>query len=516
MGAAGQASDHGIQAILSDLYKGDNILKEMKILLLNPYYSFTGDTYVFYRASVPYGLIAIESYLKQKGLSAKIYELGIFDEEDVILEWEGRARCGVQDKQIKRIIYRENPDIIGISTMYTVFHQDYIDLIQYIKKLNPNIRIVVGGNHASSFPQMMLDAGADQVVVGEGEIAFLDICNGDKSAIVSRDLIPDLDMLPLPDMSAIDFPQYFQASNPFTMRQPVAGVMTSRGCPHDCCYCTANGVWRRKWRGKSPEYVIDEITELVWKYGIQEIHFMDDNMAVSKERLRAICNEIIDADLYIKWAMPNGIPYWQLDNDTLDLMKRSGCYRLTFGIESGDPEIRKYIGKEFPLAKAKEVIQYANKIGIWTICTNIIGFPYETEEQIRRTIDFAKDCGTDFATFFTLLPHPSSRVYQDFLKEGLVDPADAMSALNEGGARTVRFSKQEIKDFQRKAYNEFVDHRIHQYLKHPGQMLRKIRSIEDLVYVYKMGIMGISMKLKRGQKIATTKDYIYGRKQYVK
>lgn len=487
----------------------------MKILLLNPYYSFTGDTYVFYRAGVPHGLIAIEAYLKQHDIHSKIYELGIFEEEDVIWKENG-VRCGLADWKIKRIIYDEDPEIIGISTMYTVFHQDYIDLIKYIKKLKPEIRVVVGGNHASSFPQMMLDAGADQVVVGEGEVAFLDICKGDTSAIVSRDLIPDLDRLPHPDLSAIDFPRYFQVSNPFTIRQPVAGIMTSRGCPHDCCYCTANGVWKRRWRGKSAERVVDEIAGMEWKYGIREFHFLDDNMAVSKERLRAICKEIIDADLYIKWAMPNGIPYWQLDNDTLDLMKRSGCYRLTFGIESADPEIRKYIGKEFPLAKAKEVIQYANKIGIWTICTNIIGFPYERADQIRRTIDFAKDCGTDFATFFTLLPHPSSRVYKDFLKEGLVDPKDSMSALNEGGARTVIFSKAQIKDFQRQAYNEFVDHRSREYMKHPGQILRKIRSIEDLMYVGKLGMMGINMKLKRGKKIATTKDYIYGKSQYVK
>jgi radical SAM superfamily enzyme YgiQ (UPF0313 family) len=251
-------------------------------------------------------------------------------------------------------------------------------------------------------------------------------------------------------------------------------------------------------------------------YGIREIHFLDDNMAVSKERLREICQAIIDWKIDIKWAMPNGIPYWNLDNKILDLMKRSGCYRLTFGIESGDPEIRKYIGKAHSLRKAKEVIQYANRIGIWTICTNIIGFPYETEEQIRRTIDFAKECGCDFATFFTLLPHPSSRVYQDFLKEGLVDKDDLMSALNEGGARTVHFTKAQIKEFQRQAYNEFVDHRIREYLRHPGAILCKIRSWEDLAYVCKLGIMGIRMKLKRGQKITTTKDYIYGRKQYVR
>lgn len=486
----------------------------MKILLFNPYYSFTGDTYVWYRASVPHGLISIIAYMKECGLLAKIYELGIFDEKDVI--HDERVRCGLPDYRIKGILSRNNPDIVGISTMYTVFHKDYVDLIRLIKDYDSKIRVIVGGNHASSFPDMMLEAGADQVVVGEGEKAFVDICKGDRSEIVSRDLIPDFDDLPLPDLEAIDFPRYFQVSNPFVMRTPVAGIMTSRGCPHDCCYCTANGVWKRKWRGKDVYSVIEEMMSMIKDYDIREFHFLDDNIAVDKKRLREICAAIIDMDLDIKWATPNGIPYWQLDNDTLDLMKRSGCYRLTFGIESADPEIRKYIGKSFSLAKARSVIWYANKIGIWTICTNIIGFPYETEDQIRRTIDFAKECGTDFATFFTLLPHPSSRVYQDFLKEGLVDPEDAMSALNEGGARTLYFSKQEIKNFQRQAYNEFVDHRIRQYLLHPGEIFQKIRSLEDLKYLSRVGYMGIKMKLKQGKKIVTSKEYIYGKKQYVK
>jgi len=487
----------------------------MKILLFNPYCTFDHTAYVFYRASVPHGLIAIEAYLKQHHIDSTIYELGIFDEKDVIRIGEF-ARCGISDIQISEILYKEEPTIVGISTMYTVFHKDYVELITRIKGYNPNIHVVVGGNHASVFPDLMLEAGADQVVVGEGEQAFLDICKGDRNPVVCRAYIEDLDTLPLPDLSAIDFPKYYEVNNPFTMRKPVAGISTSRGCPHDCCYCTANGVWNRRWRGRSPKYVAAEMYMMKKEYGIQEFHFLDDNMAVNKARLRAICEEIIDWKLDIKWATPNGIPFWQLDVDTLDLMKKSGCYRLTFGIESADPEIREYIGKSYPLGRAKEVIKYANKIGMWTVCTNIIGFPYETEEQINRTIDFAKECGTDFACFFTLLPHPSSRVYQDFLKEGLVDPADAMSALNEGGAATTLFSKDEIKEFQRIAYNEFVNHKLLQYIQYPMLIIRKIRSIEDFMYMVKICWMGFQMKLKQGKKIATSKDYIYGKKQYVK
>ena len=362
----------------------------------------------------------------------------------------------------------------------------------------------------------MLEAGADQVVVGEGEQAFMDIIEGNRDPIVQREFIKDLDGLPMPAYDMIDFMRYIEVSNPFMMASPGAGIISSRGCPNDCVFCTANGVWQRKWRAKSPKAVVAEMQVLIWAYGIKEFHFLDDNMAVSRQRLREICELIIKRELNIKWATPNGIPYWLLDEDLLRLMKRSGCYRLTFGIESADPLMREYIGKNYSLDKAKEVIEYANKIGMWTIITNIIGFPYETEKQIRRTIDFAKDSGADFATFFTLLPHPSARVYKDFVKEGLIDKDDMFSALNEGGCKTVNFTKQQIKDFQQQAYNEFVEHKMWQYIKKPWLLLQKIHSIEDLLYLIKVGWFGIQMKLRQGKKIATSKDYIYGKKQYVR
>lgn len=486
----------------------------MKILLLNPYCSFDKTAYVFYRASVPYGLCYIAAYLRQHGIDVKICELGVFDEKDVI-QYVDHKRCGIPDIDIWEIIKAEDPNIIGISTMYTVFHKDYVELIRLIKALNPNIHVVAGGNHASSFPQIMLDAGADQVVVGEGEQAFMDIIEGNREPIVHRDFIKSLDRLPFPAYDLIDFDRYGEVSNPFMMRTPGAGIMSSRGCPHDCIYCTANGVWQRKWRGRSAGNIVYEMSKLMWR-GVKEFHFLDDNMAVDKDRLRSICHKIIECKLNIRWATPNGIPYWMLDEPLLRLMKKAGCYRVTFGIESGDPEIRKYIGKNWPLQKAKDIIQYANSIGMWTITTNIIGFPYETEEQIQRTIDFAKDCGTDFACFFTLLPHPSARVYQDFVKEGLIDPNDMMSALNEGGCRTVNFTKQQIKDFQQKAYNEFVRHKMWQYIKKPWLLLQKIHSVEDLLYLIRVGWLGLQIKLRQGKKIATSKDYIYGDKQYVK
>ena len=115
-----------------------------------------------------------------------------------------------------------------------------------------------------------------------------------------------------------------------------------------------------------------------------------------------ICDAIIDRKIDIRWTPPNGIAIWTLDRELLKKIKRSGCYRLTFGIESGNPETQKFIGKKLDRERVKEVIRNANSLGLWTLCTFIIGFPYETREAIYDTIDFAIDSGTDLALFYRL------------------------------------------------------------------------------------------------------------------
>jgi len=488
--------------------------ENMKILLLNPYFSFDHTAYVFYRATIPYQLLYLSSYLKKHGIESKIYELGVFDEKDCIKS-EDRIRCGISDYAINAILEKEQPDIVGISTSYTVFHQDYIDIIKLVNKLNPFIRIIVGGNHASVFPELMLEAGADQVVVGEGEEAFLDIVRGNRESIVHKEFIQNLDDIPFPDYGSIDLKQYIDVGNPFTMRSPSIGIITSRGCPHNCIYCTANGVWQRKWRARSPENVIAEIKWLNETYGIGEFHILDDNVSVNRVRLMKICDLIIEENLDIKWATPNGIAHWTLDYKLLNRMKEAGCYRITLGIESGDRETRKFIGKPHSLAQAEWIITWANRIGMWTMATNIIGFPYETREQISTTIQFAKDCGVDFATFFLLLPHPSSEVFKYFVKEGLFKSEDAMSALNEGGCATLYFTKTQLNEFRVRAYKEFVGHKFKRYLLHPSILLRKIRNWEDLLYVIRVIKLGFGIKSRTGKAIKTSKDLIFARRQYV-
>ena len=173
--------------------------------------------------------------------------------------------------------------------------------------------------------------------------------------------------------------------------------------------------------------MVDELEHLAQAYGIREVHFLDDNISLDKKRMADMCDAIIERKIDIRWTPPNGIAIWTLDRELLKKIKRSGCYRLTFGIESGNPETQEFIGKKLDRGQVKEVIRNANSIGLWTLCTFIIGFPYETREAIQDTVECAIDSGTDLALFYRLGLWPGIPVYEVFRKEGL---------LPEGGAQT--------------------------------------------------------------------------------
>lgn len=515
----------------------------MEILLFNQYFTSSKESPDTIFSTLPLNLLYLGSYLKSKGLDCKIYELGIFDDGQIRVE-NDRVRCGLSDQEIEKIIEEENPKIIGLGCMYSRHYIDIIAIAKLIKKINPLIKVILGGNHATAFCDMVLkEASFDFIVRGEGEVTFYELCkailsdnrdfkniNGlayrdiDNSIIktVPRELIKDLDEVPL-DYSLLDVKKYVDVSHkpPFLMRYPAIGIISSRGCPGKCVYCTIKAVWGRSWRAKTAKKIVDEIELLHNNYGIQEFNFLDDSASLDKKRWVDICDEIIKRKLDIRWNTPNGIAHWTLDKHILDKMKAAGCYRVTFGIESGNVETRKFLGKPFPLSQAKEMIQYANKIGMWTICTNILGFPYETKESMDDTVNFAKTSGTDFATFFILAPHVTSDVYQYFKKEGLIDfdfifkdnefnknkYEEMNRILDDKGTPTKYFTAEEIKNIQIKAYRSFIIYRAVTFLN-PLRILRKIRSAEDFRYTFKLLSRGLKILVNSFFK-KTTKTLLY-------
>lgn len=406
----------------------------MKIFLIIPPVTVNVKEYVPRNCYPVLGVGYLAAVLEQAGYEVTILDAFTTENNNVNFHGE-KAIYGLDDLSIKEQIERFKPAVVGITSMYTMYAQDAHRMASITKEVNRDILVVFGGSHPSCNPEVVLkDQNVDIVVKGEGEYTFLDIINAFKNGknidnipgtIVRRDnsifaneprpLLEDLDLLPFPSRHLLPMQIYFKnatRSTLYNMRNPFTTILSSRGCPMHCVYCAVRTIWGRTWRARSPVKVVDEIEFLVKNYGVREIHFSDDNISVNKNRIVGICNEIIERKLDIRWACPTGIAIWSLDEDLLRIMKKAGCYRLTFGLESGNKETLDFIEKKYSYDKAKQLIKLANKLGFWTASTFIFGFPQEKQESIDDTISLAQNSNLDFAVFYTPVIFP----VQSFLK----------------------------------------------------------------------------------------------------
>lgn len=474
----------------------------MKILFIYPPVTHLGNR-LSIKSHPPMGLLYLATYIRNLGYEVSLLD-ALADGFNNVICKKNTTRVGLNWPQIKNHIKKFNPDVIGISVMFTAYYDDALLLAKQIKKYNPKIKIVFGGSHISTDPKSCLkNKFVDFAIYGEGEISFENLLkaflsdknykniNGlvyrDKSKIIVNPpatLVKNLDDLPFPDWSFTDPKRYDPGDRPH-MRKPCFVVETSRGCPNHCVYCSSFAVWQHHWRGRSAKNVVDEIEMLINKYGAKEICFYDDSMSVDKKRMADICKTIIKRKLDFKWSTPNGIAHWTLDKTLLKLMKKAGCYRITFGIESGDPLMRRWIGKPYSLEQAKDLTQYANNLGFWTLATNIIGFPYETREQIDKTLDYSINSDVDFASFFRLGLRPGAPVYEIFKKEGWLPKEKKKLFLEDLSCNTKNFTCDELIEIQKNMYSVFMNKRWSNKIKTIKRLTKKIKNLEDLFFVFK-------------------------------
>ena len=481
-----------------------------KILLINPAQS-SGKNSKYTNFKFPLGLLYIAGKLETNGFDVKIIDAPLYYKKRKEIN-EDTIRIGLFKEDIKKIIKDFNPDIVGVSCAYSAYETDSFEVINTVreteKELNKKFLIVTGGAHSSANTEQVLkNKEIDIVVLGEGEETMLEIAEKynrkslkkikgtafkeNKKLIINkpREYIQNLD-----EVSAawhlLDMNLYFKHpdNSVATLRNNSVDLVTSRGCPMNCRFCSIHTVWGRKWRGRSAKNVVDEMELLVKKYGAKQFRIQDDNMTLNKERILEICKEIKKRSLDIRWDTRNGVAFWTLDEEILKAMRKAGCYRITFGIESGCKNTQKYVRKIVDLEKIKNLINICHKHRLWVCSTFIIGFPYEIKKEIMTTKNFILNSKLNFPFIYVAQPYPGTDMHKDFQKENLIQKIKTTSNIKKSLYHTKHFTGEELNKIKSNIIREFYLKKILSYanpITFYKEFLSKHKKLEDFKYTFK-------------------------------
>jgi len=484
----------------------------VNIVLVHPYITVRNpETYL----SEPLGLICLASYLKQvfgEEINVAILDLYAMGGHKPRREGDMYVRGMDDERQILSEIKKMNPDLVGITCCFTGYIDDALKVAAIIKKADATVPVVMGGAHVTLEAESILrnNQCVDFVVRNEGEITLeqlvrsirgevaIQSINGlcfrasNQEVVVNppRELIKDLDMLPIPDRKLIDMEHYKRSNSlafNFSRKSPIATIMTSRGCPYECVFCSTKNIWKRKWRPRSLSHVFREIEMLVSDYGIREILILDDQFILHKERIDDFCNYFIQRKLKIAFSNIAGVSAWLADDEEILVkMRQAGFYKITLPIESGNTATLKFIRKPINLVQVSKLINKANELGYWTGGFFIIGFPYETREQIRETIQFAYNSKLDFAHFFVAQPYLGTELYEVYKKEKLLGEGIIPGTfIFQGWHDTTTMTACEINEIQLRASRGWLAHKFFFYLKPKNfkkDLLPKFKTKDDFLY----------------------------------
>jgi anaerobic magnesium-protoporphyrin IX monomethyl ester cyclase len=410
-------------------------LKIKRVLLINPPDTRPPDMTidkVRIGLVAPLGLGYIAAVLEQNGYEVFILDCAAegFGQSSPYLNRE--IRYGLTDSQIMNRISFINPQLVGVSCLFSNKAFDAHNVCRLVKATNPEIITVMGGSHPTALPDETLkDRNVNGVIQGEGEQSLLGIIksiNADDDFMVEFGKTEpiDLDTLPFPARHLMNMPKYLSGESAHSGHKatPLANITTSRGCPGRCSFCAIRSTFGTAYRPRSAVNVLSEIDHLVSTYHIKELDFEDDNFTANRKRVMSILQGIIDRKYNLALNSPSGLAVFAMDESLLEKMVEAGYYSVSFAIESGVPWVLKdLIHKHVDLNKAKRMVKYGRSIGLKVKAFFIVGYPGETKESIKQTIDYAGNLGADWCLFFPATNLPGTELDATCRANGwLIDP----------------------------------------------------------------------------------------------
>jgi len=408
-------------------------------------------------------------------------------------------------EEVRKKISEVSPHIIGITTMTPNFESAKI-VARIAKELNSDVKIIIGGSHPSivgkeSISSKYIDFG----VKGEGETTIIELINAivEKNSFSSvngicyksngnifetqdREYLKDLNTLSHPQKYLsevlIDFKNY--PTNSFN------NIFANRGCPFNCAFCASRKVWSRKVRFRPTQHVIREIKE-VQKLGVRTIYFCDDTFGVNQNWLKSLCNEIKDECKGIRWSCEIHARLINVEN--LSVMRNAGCYKIELGIESGNNEILKKIRKQITIEEAIEAAKRIKKLGIELHCYFLVGFPFETMDDIEDTFNAIKKLKNNASIMISIFcPYPNTELFEYCIENKIIDNNYNIALHNHQSihcfAKDINQSHFESKV---KEIEEFVDKSNKVY------RLKRIISKNTFWRIKELGLMNSLSKAKK-------------------
>lgn len=386
----------------------------MRILLVKP----PSDMHV---TLPPIGLGYIAAYLKNKMKDADLLFLDCLKED-----------C--DHRRFSAYVDKVNPDLVGL-TAFTMEIESALKCCEIIKSLNKKIITVIGGPHATCEPaEVLSNRHVDFIFRGESEIAFYEFIRelkdkkdfrripnlgykeGNEIMLNEVKFPEDLDELPFPDYELMRFEQYPKT---YKMKYyPSGPIITARGCPFPCTFCSAGKVSGKRFRSRSYKNVISEIKSLKERYGIREFEIWDDNFTMDKKRTHEFCDSLIENNMNLPWWCPNGLRAETLDEELIRKMKDAGLYSIAIGIESGSEKIQRDMKKNLDLKKIREIVGLGNRYKIRMEGFFILGYPTETREDILKTINLSRELPLKRASILLFQPLVGSEIYDSLKTEG--------------------------------------------------------------------------------------------------
>jgi anaerobic magnesium-protoporphyrin IX monomethyl ester cyclase len=487
----------------------------MKVLLINP-------PQTFYPGSeqpagnLPLGLMYLAALLQKANFKVEILDAFMVDS---VFQRNGvETTVGMSFTKIRHELIERKPDVVGISGPFTCQIDNAVKISNLVKEVNPNILTVTGGPHVTLASEAFLREAKDVdiVVRGEGEYTMLEIAQTfedrkqmDKILGIAyrqsgkirlnppRPLIKNLDQLPYPAYNLVDMERYLTLKKIGyrSFKDRAISMITSRGCPFNCCFCAVHLHMGKDFRAHSAKYVVDHIQFVVKKFNVRNVFFEDDNLTLDIERFENICNDIISRNINIGWETPNGVRADCLNRELLKKMKQSGCKSVFIGVESGDQQIlNNVICKSLDLNRVVEFAKDAKEIGLKTGAFYIIGFPGETKENMQKTVDFALRLKREYDVgmhLFVATPSFGTRLYEEcvikgYVEENLTWNAFARARQPKGMPliTTKDFTPAQVKEIAARAIAQYKRLSLINHLKNPRMVLKTVFEQPQLIGKY--------------------------------